>query len=299
MPVRFTKNKQVVRDLQCDLIQRFFGERLGHLKYFGLSSPEMKDVRDWAPLFAEFHVAERGQAGQEWLDQHDLLVTAALCGLSGKVTLMRGDIDRIAMDGTDASGVPVAYPFDVISLDYSGGLFYRNGRDIPRLTSIERVIEEQGKRSRECLLFVSLRVTSPFNGEVKRTLDNIQTELLRYGTNANVVIQAIRIHEMEQIRLKVYVPYFVNQVASRARLRCQTKKPIMYAGNKQAPMMNFMFTLRPDMATVAPRFPQERLVQIINSPLREIKGGKLHEVTFELPKLAVPSKVVSRSQQQL
>ena len=268
MPLKFTRNKQVVRDLQFDLIRRVFEQRLGHLKYFGLSSPDMKTFRDWAPLFAEFHVVERGQEGKEWLDQHDLLVTAALTNLSGKTKLLRGDIDTIALVGKDACGVPVAYPFDVISLDYSGGLFYRTGGEIPRLKAIERLIEEQGKRQREWLLFISLRLDQPFNGEVKRTLENIRTELRRYGANADVVVQAILDHEREQIRLKVYVPYFVNQVACRARLRCQTEKPVTYAGNNRAPMMNFMFHLRPDPRTVAPRFPQEHLARIVNMPLR-------------------------------
>jgi hypothetical protein len=298
MPLKFTRNKQVVRDLQCDLIRRAFEQRLGHLKYFGLSSPDMKDVRDWAPLFAEFHVVERGQEGKEWLDQHDLLVTAALTGLSGKTRLLRGDIDTIALVGKDTCGVPVAYPFDVISLDYSGGLFYRTAGEIPRLKAIERVIEEQGKRQREWLLFVSLRLDQPFNGEVKRTLENIRTELRRYGANADVVVQAILVHPREQIRLKVYVPYFVNQVASGARLRSQTEKPVMYMGNNRAPMMNFMFRLRPDARTVAPRFPQERLSQIINSPLREIKSGKINEVTLGLPKLLAPNGAPDPGTQQ-
>jgi hypothetical protein len=299
MPVKFTRNKQVVRDLQCDVIRRVFHQRLGHLKYFGLSSPHMKDVRDWAPLFAEFHVAERGQEGKEWLDQHDLLVTAALSGLSGKTMLLRGDIDAIIVNGEDASEVSVSYPFDVVSLDYSGGLLYRNVTGIPRLEAIKRVIQEQGKWQREWLLFISLRLDTPFNGEVKRTLENIRTELCRYGANANVVVQAILIHPREQIRLKVYVPYFVSQVASGARLRSQTEKPVMYTGNNRAPMMNFMFRLRPDARTIAPRFPQERLVQIINSPLREIADGKIKEVTLGLQKLVVPRAADNPDWQQV
>jgi hypothetical protein len=87
----------------------------------------MKDVRDWAPLFSTIVAVERGVVGQEFREQHRLLLTAARYGLIGKLGLLRGDIDDIILTGTDTHGNAARYPFDVISLDYSGGLFYRNG----------------------------------------------------------------------------------------------------------------------------------------------------------------------------
>ena len=289
MAVKFTQNKQVVRDLQYEQIKEHLGRRVGHLRYFGLSSPGMKDVLDWQPLFSEFYVVERGEENSEWRDQHELLLTASLAGISRKVVLLRGDIDAIVIEGQDRFGARVNYPFDVVSLDYSGGLFYRNrGGDMPRLRAIEHVVTEQAALDREWLFFVSVRLDRPHDGEVRRTLENIRTELNRYGASADDLVDRLLRHEREEVRYKIYVPYFVNQVAAKCRLRCETAKTIIYCGNRGVAMMNFQFVIQRDERTLAPRFPQERLVQIINSPFREIKEGKVRQATLGLPKLLPP-----------
>jgi len=290
MAVKFSRNKQVVRDLQCESIRKHLRSRLGYLRYFGLSSPGMKDVRDWTSLFSEFHVVERGRQGIEHEEQHELLVTAALHGLSRKVILLRGDIDEAILSGKDCFDNRVAYPFDVVSLDYSGGILYRDKHNrIPRLQAVERLIGEQASHASAWLLFLSLRLDEPLDGEVKRALEHIRTELRRYGSNADKVIGAVLNHDRDEVRLKIYIPYFVNQVAAKHRSRCQTDKTIIYEGNRSAKMMNFRFWLRPETHAVAPRFPQERLVQIINSPFLEIRAGRVRQCRLHLPKLRIPS----------
>ena len=288
MPVKFTNNKQVVRDLQCEAIRKECASRLGYLNYFGLTSPDMKDAKDWNPLFSSFQVVERGEEGLEWRDQHDLLLSAAISGLSTKLSLLRGEMDQIAIDGYDVHGNAVNYPFDVVSLDYSGGLFYQAEAGLPRLKSIEEIIDRQSDFANKWLLFISLRVVGQSSGEVLKTLQNVRTELLRYGTDADKLHQALLNANLEEARLKVYVPFFINQIACRNRFRTSTLKTIMYTGNRGARMMNFRFALSPDPGTVAPRFPQERLVQVINSPILDIKKGKIAETTLGIPRLKKP-----------
>jgi hypothetical protein len=251
----------------------------------------MRDVQDWQHLFSEFHVVERGHEGSEFDDQHELLVNAASYGLARKVSLLRGDIDRVVLAGRDDFGKPIAYPFDVVTFDYSGGILYRdNNNQMSRLQALARIIREQGRSSYPWLLFLSLRIDAPLNGEVKRALEDIRTELKRYGKNADAVIGAILDHDRDEIRLKVFVPYFVNQVAARCNSRCVTEKTIIYNGNHPARMMNFRFFVRPDSQSVTPRFPQERLVQIINAPLLQIRSGVKSETTLGLPKLRTLAK---------
>lgn len=286
MPVKFTTNKQVVRDLQCETIRKRLSHRLAYLRYFGLTSPDMKDARDWAALFEVFQVVERGREGEEWVDQHSLLLTAALYGLSRKVSLLRGDIDSVILAGQDAFGTAIDYPFDVVSLDYSGGFLYADEQGaLPRLAAIQRVIEDQSAHQQNFLLFVSIRIANPVNGEVTRTIENIRTELIRYGASADKVCDVILAHVKDEARFKVYLPFFVNQVAARAHMTCETEKTIIYQGNRGARMMNFRFFLKPDQKTVAPRFPQERLVQVLNAPLIQIQNGKIEETTLGVPKL--------------
>ena len=114
---RFTRNKQVVRDIQCELIGKRFKTRVGTLRYFGLSSDEMEDVELWDPLFKEFVTVERGDKSSPWRAQHDLIVRAFQIGVLPKTTLLRGDIDRIVLNGRDDDNNVLVYPFDVVSLD--------------------------------------------------------------------------------------------------------------------------------------------------------------------------------------
>lgn len=117
------------------------------------------------------------------------------------------------------------------------------------------------------------------------TSQNIKTELTRFGTNGDKVIDAYLSFERDEAKLKIYIPYFINQIATPQNYNCKTEKVIFYLCNKNTHMMNFRFYLKHDPQTIAPRFPRERLWQIINSPMLEIKGGNCNEVSFGLPKL--------------
>jgi hypothetical protein len=286
MSSRFTLNKQAVRDLQSQTIQKFLKDQLGKLKYFGLPSDEMKDITDWQPFFSEFVAVERGVAPDSWERQHLLMLNAFRNNVLSKLILLRGDVDRIILDGRDEDGNTLHYPFDVVTLDYSGGLLYRDTKGHQyRLAAIRELICKQAEHKVNYLLFISSNLDNCKNAEVRKTLQNIKTELLRYGVTANQVIGAYLDHDNDEPKLKIYVPYFVNQVASGVNYNCETEHTILYLGNQDTRMMNFRFCLTYDPRTTAPRFPRERLAQIINSPMIEIKEGKYSETNLGLPKL--------------
>jgi len=285
---RFTENKQIVRDLQRSIIEEKLKDRLGNLRYFGLPSDEMKDIQDWRAFFSEFTAVERGERENPWKRQHSLMLSAFKGELLDKVTLLRGDIDRVILDGNDEFGTKLGYPFDVITLDYSGGLLYRNNNGQQyRLAAIRKLIEIQSNNKLNYLIFISSNLDNCKDAEIQKTLANIKTELVRYGANGEKVISAYLDHSNDEARLKIYVPYFINQIAASCNYACETEKVIFYLGNLDTRMMNFRFYLKYDPRTTAPRFPKERLVQIINSPMIEIKNGKIVEVTLGLPKLRI------------
>jgi len=206
-----------------------------------------------------------------------------------KLVLLRGDIDKVILDGKDGDGNILNYPFHVITLDYSGGLLYRDKQgEQYRLAAIRELIRKQGQHKMGYLLFISSNLDNCKDVEIQKTLQNIKTELLRYGTNGEEVIGAYLNHENDEVRLKIYVPYLVNQLAAGMNYNCETENTIFYLGNQDIRMMNFRFWLKYDPRTTAPRFPKERLAQIINSPMIEIKEGKCIETTLGLPKLITP-----------
>ena len=285
-PQRFTQNKQVVRDLQCETITKYFGHRLGDLSYFGLPSSSLSDVKQWASLLKCITAVERGESGKEWELQHDLEFEAFRCGLFNKLTLLRGEIDQILLTGRDNNGKQPVFPFDIVSLDYSGGLFYKDSTGMSvRIAAIEAVVERQSPTKNDFVLLVSCNMHGIDQGEVRGTLANIQTSLKRAGANGGLVIAHYLSHHSDQARLKVYVPYLVNQIASKFRYHCETQPTIIYLGNLRTEMMAFRFFFKYDGRTIAPREPRERISQIINAPLIEIVDGVQRPTTLDLPKL--------------
>jgi len=140
------------------------------------------------------------------------------------------------------------------------------------------------------VLLISCNLDQIDQGEVRRTIGNIKTDLIRYGLAAEEVINAYLNHEGEEARLKLYVPYFVNQEAAKNHYSCETANVIFYEGNSKVRMMAFRFYLRFDRGTESLRSPRERLSQIINKPFGEIIEGKESETTLGLPKLADPAR---------
>ncbi len=284
-PQTFTQNKQVVRDLQCETITKYFGQNLGTLTYFGLPSSSLDDVVQWAAFLRSITAVERGENGKEWELQHDLELQAFKYGLFDKLTLLRGDIDDILLLGKDSSGTKVVFPFDIVSLDYSGGLFYVINDELRRLNAIDSLFQSQSASGRNFLFFLSCNLDAVHQGELNNTFANIRTALNRRGSNGNEVLNAFEKHPMDEARLKLYVPYAVNHFAAKSHFHCETQDVIFYTGNLKTRMMAFRFFAKYDSRTTAPREPRERLAQIINAPLIEIVAGQQKVTTLGLPKV--------------
>jgi hypothetical protein len=286
-PQRFTKNKDAVRNLQRETIVKYAPPaKLGGLRYFGLPSSALCDVEEWQDLFGEFVAVERGEDGREWELQHDLELKAFQTGLSGRITQFRGDIDLIIEKRKDLYGNRLRFPFDVVTLDYSGGLFYRDPRGrMRRLAAIASLIRSQAEKRATFVLLISCNLDQVDQGEVQRTLGNTKTELTRYGVAAEEVVDAYLKHDRDEVRLKIYLPYFINQEAAKYHFNCETEKVIFYEGNLKTRMMAFRFHLSFDEGTQCLRSPRERLSQIFNKPFIIVVDGVPSETSLGLPKL--------------
>ncbi|MGB7437905.1 MAG: hypothetical protein WBR26_21570 [Candidatus Acidiferrum sp.] len=272
--------------MQRETIVECFPDDLGRLRYFGLPSTALGDAIEWQDLFTQFVAVERGQAGSEWEMQHDLELTAFRSGVFDRVTLLRGEIDSIIHRKKDAFGNRLRFPFDVVSLDYSGGLFYRDRKGtFTRLRAIEETIQAQSKAKTNFVLLISCNLDSVDQGEVRKTIDNIRTELVRYGITGDKVLEAYLNSRREECRLKLYFPFFVNTQASKFHYNCETKSVIFYEGNLATPMMAFRFWLSFDLRTESLRPPRERFSQIFNKPMLHVVNGTPQETMLDMPKL--------------
>jgi hypothetical protein len=290
-PQQFTENKAAARRLQRETIEKFSGDRIGSLRYFGLPSTALADAIEWQDLFVHFDAVERGEIGKEWEMQHDLELMAFKTGLFDKITLFRGDIDVIIRKRRDNFGNRIHFPYDVVSLDYSGGLFYKNRKgDFSRLLALEELIAGQSKAQASFVLLISCNLDSIDQGEVRRTIENVGTELARYGISGAEAVRAYLASPRDEARLKLYVPFFLNMQAAKFHFHCETQPVIFYSGNLDTQMMAFRFYLTYDPRTEALRPPRERLSQLFNKPMLEIVNGTATAAMFDLPKLLSPAQ---------
>lgn len=284
-PQRFTTNKQVVRDLQCATIREHLADRLGRLSYFGLPSSSLEDVVQWNPLLERITAVERGEPRCEWIIQNELLLNAFRLGISGKLTLLRGDIDHVLINGSDEFGAKPDWPFDIVSLDYSGGLFYRDSAgQMLRLEAIKQLFHRQADSlASDFVLFLSFNLDQIDQHEVRESIKVIERDLKRFGRAAHTVIEAYLAHPREQARLKLYVMNLVAQLASQSQFDSLSESPVFYSGNRRTEMMAFRFLLKTSARTFAPRSPKERLNAMINRRMIEVVGGTQHLTNLGLP----------------
>jgi hypothetical protein len=284
-PQRFTVNKQVVRDLQCASIHRYLSARLGRLRYFGLPSSSLEDVAQWNPLLAQITAVERGESGREWLLQHELLTNAFKLGIYSKLLLLRGDIDQVLISGKDVNGNTPNWPYDIVSLDYSGGMFYRDGSQQPkRLEAIKQVfVRQAAAKAGNFLLFLSFNLDQIDQHEVRESLKVMRRDLNRFGRSADNLMDAYLQHPREQARLKLYVMNLTAQLAAQEQFDSDSESPIFYSGNRGTEMMAFRCFLKQSSRTFVPRAPKERLNQIVNRRMIEIVNGKQILTNLNLP----------------
>lgn len=283
----FTENKQKVRKMNQRLIERYFGDRRGDLHYLGLPASTMTDVLQWQEYFKRITAVERGRPGEEYRYQHNLMLTAFQHGLADRVELLRGDMDEILLEGRDDFDNPVQYPFDVVSLDYSGGLIYKNttGR-AKRAESIEKLVREQASRDNDFLLFVSCNLDNEDQGEIRAIFADIGRKMKKFGLEIATTVAAYLDCELEEARLKVYVPYLIGTL-SATWYQCEHFKPIYYEGNRGTRMMNFSAWLRRTRGYAAGRPSRQTLVHILNLTAFHCVGGDLEEVDFEIPEVVI------------
>ncbi len=283
----FTINKKKVRELNLRLIREHFEKRKGQLRYFGLPGESMRDILLWKEFFSYFCAVERGEPGEEFLLQHNLRLSAFKYGISDKLNLLRGELDNILLRGYDDYNNAVEYPFDVVTLDYCGGVIYKNSTgQSTRASSIGELVRNQALHDKDFLLFLTCNLDNDDQGEIRKVFLDIQRDLNKLGVNADQAIKAYLAHPKKEAQLKMYVPYLIRTL-SASTYRCETFKPVYYLGNKETHMMSFSFWMERSSNYAAGRPNRQSLVQLLNLPAFECMDGGLRPTDFDIPKVEV------------
>jgi len=187
-----------------------------------------------------------GEKDKEWELQHDLALKAFRTGLLGKITMMRGDIDSIIRKGRDSLRKRLG--FSILMSSHSINKwrpFLPRSRGLTWGGSKQFQCSLSGKVSRKWLyLLISCNLDQVEQGEIRNTLANMKTELVRYGCDGDRIIDAYLNHSREESRLKLYVPFFVNKEAAKESLQLRHKEgDFFYEGNKKVPDDGFSVLL--------------------------------------------------------
>lgn len=235
----FTRDKQTVRELNLRAMRRYLGDpqESGGWAYFGLPAPDMEDVLEWQEHLRSVDAVERGVPGREWKAQHDLARTAVLNGVP-RFTLHKADIDQVMLseDG-------IEWEFDVVNLDYTGGITYKGeGQKSRRVEALRVLVQKQGRTGTPFFLIITVNDRHQDQGEIRTVLGEIARVCRKRGKYAEEAIGAIAKAGDARISVFCYTAHVI-AVSAQPWFRTEVLKPILYRGKGAYRMLNMSFYL--------------------------------------------------------
>jgi hypothetical protein len=277
LPFKTTPNKDLLRKrFDLDAVEDHFIKKGRELTYFGLPGPQILDILEWKKYLKTVIAVER-----DLYAKHFMRSKAFSKGFDpSNFQILFGDIDDIILKGEDLDGAkPVEEAFDLINLDYEGGLVYKDLMgDSKRVKAIKRLFDMQQESKRDFLLLLTINTRNRDWGEFNKTLDQIQEELEEYNVeNIAGVIDWYK-DAGYAYKIKVYLPVHLGIWARSHSFYCSEVKAVMYLGSSNRRMVHFACSF--DYGE--PKLGQS-LVRILSMPMYEAEGGKIKIAKMQPP----------------
>ncbi len=283
-PLAFTSNpnKDFLRsNYDRALIKRWADSHGGPLHYLGLPGPEMLDVVEWQDFVGGFSTIERLEN-----EQHLLFLRANVSDLEHRLYSLYGDFDEILITGRDKYGHTPRWPYDLVNLDFFGGLLYN---DLKRPQALTKLIENQKNYQRSFLLIISYHLRdADLSGEKLSFIKDLCRKLTRdFGKRADI-------EEFERwyasgttpdaARQSVYVNTFLHETGEASNFRVLTRPAIVYTGTGSASMIHFVTDFEFQKGAHRPVSDQS-IVDVVNLGYLELKTGSMRE-PVRIPRIA-------------
>jgi len=291
-----SENKDVVRrkwDLL--LISEWREIKAQNLTYLGLPGPELRDLIDWQDYLARERTAVEGYyaAGKSNIDpdiQQRILTNAMALGgnFSSGFQLLRGDVESLILTGHDMNG---AFPqcsksrgeywfYDLINLDFCGGVGYESKRGISRrISALKKIFERQC--GHDFLLLLTFNVRSTVGKQIEEYLDDAQA---RFGCGNPRFAQLLNAHRAQRgnkmsLVLKAAIPCIIQQFSEPHGFAVRCYPPVEYTGTGRAVLVHFAFQCmhinRSGFPVHSDRFTFQSLQEILELPLMGIRDGEI------------------------
>ena len=243
--IPFTESKGKVRELNLKAIQRCLGKTDNGWAYFGLPSPTMEDVLSWKDHLRSVDAVERGTPGIEWKSQHELVRTAMLHGIKG-FTRHRGDIDELIL-----SSERLSWEFDIVNLDYTGGITYKDAeRHSKRVEALRSLIHKQAQRKKQFFLIITVNDRHHDGGEINRVL----AEMIERAGAQHECVERLKtaMADKDQRHAAMFYTDYIVLGTGQQWFKIEIFRPILYTGKREYRMLNMTFCFKPVEARDAP-----------------------------------------------
>jgi len=271
-----TENKiQVRRSVDLPLVaqeRRHFGRGL---TYFGLPSEGLYDILDWKDYLSKIVAVEKGEPQEPARKQALLIANAIRLGLSDRLVLLRGEINRIILDGKDDYGTRLEFPFELCNFDYGGSLLYP---DRVRVDALETFVLRQ--RPFDFLIFITTNVREFDKPELGETLDRVKTEisqLSRPETYPNLDTFCEWVNSEPVQEQVLHVQYLLKNLGEFNRYHVCAYPPVLYEGSNQTRLLHYAFTFRFQKGASTRVVSPQSLIEVLNLPLQVLRDSHLRE----------------------
>jgi hypothetical protein len=285
-----TENKRCIRR-EFDLpILTKFRERVRHkLHYFGLTGTELHDIEDWRAVLATDVMS--AQAEPDFVDKVSRMNCVA-DNLGFQIRVLHGKIEHTMLTGRDIDGeLPlrstqsdgyIFFEYDLLNLDFCGGLFFN------RVKAIRELLRRQAKV--EHVLFITLNARHQVHEALEAALTDLRVRLGKSQSGE----AALKWYELQKqtYQIKAVAPGIITAAANDANLDCRAYPPVIYDG-KSTKLIHFAFHMKPH-AEVFRGFAAQSEEELLLLPLLYVSQGHL-----ELDRLQAPMFSLSDAKDRL
>lgn len=274
MPFRTTPSKDLIRrQYDRPIIKDFSNSIKDKLTYFGLPGKNLLDVREWKRYIRRLIAVERNE-----IIAHIIMENVYDLGFKlADSQLLDGDIDNILIRGLDKREVPIKFKFNLVNLDYEGGILHKQLKGTSRrLKAIRSLFAREREWENDFILLFTFSARNRDENELNRILDIMQDGLAKYGIlheHTESVFDWYR-EQRYDYKIKIYVINLIEDLAVASGFVPIRHPPVTYLGHK-ARMVHFAFQFR-WKPTISDKM--KNLIDIVNTDMFEVQNGKLEKL---------------------
>ena len=237
----------------------------------------MLDIVEWQNYLDNFTTIERVER-----QQHLLFLTANVRDVEHRLHALYGEFDEILRSGRDRYGRMPRWPYDLINLDFYGGLLYS---DLARPSALRKLVENQAAHQRSFLQIMTHDLRDGDRGHEKRSfLSDVRKALARDipALASNVALDWYeRMDTPDAARQSLYTNVFFHDLGENSQFLVNCRPATVYIGTGGTKMIHYVteFIFRKSAHRAV---SDQSLTDILNLGVHEVVGGHVR-TAFETP----------------